>query len=94
MELISNYPWYYTLLCFVAGCIFSGVLYFRDKQNAERSKALLYGLAALRFISVSLIALLLLDVFVKRLINETEKPVIIFAQVLHLLSCFRKGSCV
>ncbi|MES2566765.1 MAG: hypothetical protein V4565_07860 [Bacteroidota bacterium] len=80
MQLISNYPWYYTLLCFVAGFVFSAMLYVRDKQNLERSRILLYGLAALRFISVSLIALLLLDIFVKRLVNETEKPLIIIAQ--------------
>lgn len=80
MELISNYPWYYTLLCLLAGFVFSAILYFRDKQNSERSKSLLYGLAVLRFISISLIALLLLDIFMKRLVNETEKPVIIIAQ--------------
>ena len=80
MEFISNYPWYYTLLCLVAGFVFSAMLYFRDKQNADRSKLFRYSLAAFRFISVSLIALLLLDIFVKRLINETEKPVVIVAQ--------------
>lgn len=80
MELISNFPWYYTLLCLLAGFVFSAMLYVRDKQNAERSRVLLYGLAALRFVSVSLIALLLLDIFIKRLVNETEKPVIIIAQ--------------
>ncbi|MBC7694258.1 MAG: hypothetical protein H7141_02305 [Burkholderiales bacterium] len=80
MELISNYPWYYTLLCLLAGFVFSAMLYVRDKQNSERSKLLLYGLAALRFVSISLIALLLLDIFMKRLVNETEKPVIIIAQ--------------
>jgi len=80
MEFISNYPWYYTLLCLVAGFVFSAILYVRDKQNSERSKTLLYGLATLRFVSISLIALLLLDVFIKRLVNETEKPVIILAQ--------------
>lgn len=80
MQFISNYSWYYTMLCFVAGFVFSAMLYVRDKHNAERSKTLLYSLAALRFISISLIALLLLDVFIKRLVNETEKPVIIFAQ--------------
>lgn len=80
MEFISNYPWYYTLLCLVAGFVFSAMLYVRDKHNAERSKQLLYSLAALRFISISIIALLLLDIFIKRLVNETEKPVIIFAQ--------------
>lgn len=80
MEIISNYPWYYTLLCLVAGFVFSAMLYLRDKHNAERSKALKFSLAAFRFISVSLIALLLLDIFVKRLVNETEKPVVIVAQ--------------
>ena len=80
MQIISNYPWYYTLLCLVAGFVFSGALYFRDKKNIDRSKALLLSLAGLRFVSVSLIALLLLDIFIKRLVNETEKPVIILAQ--------------
>lgn len=80
MEFISNYPWYYTLLCLVAGFVFSAILYVRDKQNSERSKILLYSLATLRFVSISLIALLLLDIFIKRLVNETERPVIIFAQ--------------
>lgn len=80
MAFISNYPWYYTLLCLVAGFVFSTMLYVRDKHHAERSKTLRYSLAAFRFISVSLIALLLLDIFVKRLINETEKPVVIVAQ--------------
>ena len=80
MQIISNYPWYYTLLCLVAGFVFSGALYFRDKKNIDRSKVLLISLAGLRFVSVSLIALLLLDIFIKRLVNETEKPVIILAQ--------------
>lgn len=80
MELISNYPWYYTLLCFLTGFAFSAAMYFRDKHHAERPKALRYSLAALRFISVTLIALLLLDIFMKRLVNETEKPVILLMQ--------------
>jgi hypothetical protein len=80
MEFISNYPWYYTLLCLVAGFVFSALLYVRDKQNTERSKTLLYSLAFLRFASISIISLLLLDLFIKRLVNETEKPVIILAQ--------------
>lgn len=80
MELISNYPWYYTLLCLIVGFVFSTLLYFRDKHNAERSKSLLYSLAALRFISISVLCLLLLDIFIKRIVNEVEKPVIIIAQ--------------
>ncbi len=80
MEFISNYPWYYTLLCFLAGFVFSAMLYVRDKHHAERSKLLKYSLTGLRFASVTIIALLLLDIFMKRLVNETEKPVIIMVQ--------------
>ncbi|MCF8423437.1 MAG: hypothetical protein K9H41_03735 [Bacteroidia bacterium] len=80
MQFISNYSWYYTLLCFVAGFVFSAMLYVRDKKNTDRSKILLYSLASLRFISISIIAFLLLDIFIKRVVNETEKPVIILAQ--------------
>ena len=80
MQLISNYPWYYTLLCFLAGFVFSAMLYIRDKHHAERPALLRYGLMGLRFVSVTLIALLLLDIFMKRLVNEVEKPVIIVVQ--------------
>lgn len=80
MELIANYPWYYTLLCIVAGCVVSALLYVRDKHNTERSKPLLYSMMLLRFLAVTCISFLLLDVFIKRLVNETEKPVVIIAQ--------------
>jgi len=80
MQFISNYPWYYLLLCLLAGFIVSGLLYVRDKKNADRGKSLVITLAALRFLSVSIISILLLDVFIKHSINETEKPIIIIAQ--------------
>ncbi|MBS1634432.1 MAG: hypothetical protein JST26_00825 [Bacteroidetes bacterium] len=80
MQLISNYPWYFTLLCIVTGFLFSAFLYARDKKNADRSGVLLSVLFALRFISVTLICLLLLDFLMKQLVNETEKPVIVFVQ--------------
>jgi len=80
VEFISNYPWYYSLLCLVAGFVFSAMLYVRDKHHAERSKLVRYSLFSLRFLSVSIITLLLLDIFIKRLVNETEKPIIIIAQ--------------
>ncbi len=80
MQFISSYPWYFILLCLIAGGVFAGLLYFRDKKNTDRSKGILALLATLRFLSVSIISLLLLEVFVKHLINETEKPIIIIAQ--------------
>lgn len=80
MQFISNYPWYYSLLCVLVGFLFSGLLYFRDKKNADRGKSLVITLATLRFLSVTIISFLLLDVFIKHSINETEKPIIIIAQ--------------
>ncbi len=80
MQFITNYPWYFTLLCFAVGLVFAGALYVKDKKNKDRSKPLLISIAVLRFLSVSIITLLLLDVFIKRMVNEVEKPVIIIAQ--------------
>ena len=80
MQFISNYPWYYLLLCLLAGFIVSGLLYVRDKKNADRGKSLVILLSVFRFLSVSIISILLLDVFIKHSINETEKPIIIIAQ--------------
>lgn len=80
MEFISNYPWYYTLLCLIAGFVFAGILYYKDKHNVNRTKALLLLLFSFRFLSVSFIAILLLDIFIKHTSYEDEKPIIIFAQ--------------
>ncbi|MFO0479396.1 MAG: hypothetical protein ACK50L_11580 [Bacteroidota bacterium] len=80
MQVISNYPWYYFLICLPVGLIFSGILYYKNKKNVEKNSALLISLSLLRFLSVSLIVFLLLEVFIKYLINETEKPTIIIAQ--------------
>lgn len=80
MKLITNYPWYYILLCLLAGLALAVLLYVRDRKNADRGKGLLYALFALRFLSVSLICLLLLDFLMKQLVNETEKPVIVLVQ--------------
>ncbi len=80
MQFISNYPWYYSLLCVLAGFLFSGLLYIRDKKNADRGKRLVLTLAGLRFLSITIISILLLDVFIKHSINEVEKSIIIIAQ--------------
>lgn len=80
VQFFSNYPWYYIILCFVAGIILAASLYVKDKKNNERSKQLVILLFTLRFLSVSIISLLLLDVFIQHHINETEKPIIIIAQ--------------
>ena len=80
MQFISNYPWYYTLLCMIAGLLYAFLLYYRDKKNNQRSKLITSILPIFRFTSVTLITLLLLDVFIKNSTTEVEKPIIIIAQ--------------
>lgn len=80
MQFISNYPWYYTFLCMTAGLLYAFLLYFRDKKNNQRSKLIATILPIFRFSSITLMTLLLLDIFIKNSTTEVEKPIIIIAQ--------------
>lgn len=80
MQFISNYPWYYTLLCITAGLLYASLLYFRDGKNNQRNKLITYLLPIFRCLSITLITILLLDIFIKNSITEVEKPIIIIAQ--------------
>lgn len=80
MQFVSHYPWYYVLLCLLTGFAYAAILYVKDAKTTSQSRLFIYSLASLRFLSVSTIALLLLAIVIKRLVNETEKPVMIVAQ--------------
>ncbi len=65
------------------GAAYAATLYFRQRNFKDPSLTLqrvLYGLAVLRFVTVTIIALLLLSPFIETLKEQTEKPSIIFAQ--------------
>lgn len=79
MDLISEQPWYFTLLCFLAGFLYAFFLYRNEKAKQSFSNPLLYSLFGFRFVSVTLIALLLMGFFIKRVVNQTEKPLILVA---------------
>lgn len=79
MNLISEKAWYLLLLCPVAGFVYAWLLYHPEKQKDTFSKGTLYFLTVLRFLTVTIITLLLLNLLLKRSINETEKPIILFA---------------
>lgn len=81
MQLLLDYPWYYILFCLLAGAAYSFILYRKDpKQQDDTSGSWRLPLALLRFISVTLIAFLLLAPLVKRHVNTHEKPIIVLAQ--------------
>jgi hypothetical protein len=80
MNIISEQPWYFILLCVLAGGLYAALLYRHQSKKDIFSRKLLYVLSVFRFCTVFLISLLLLNIFLKRTINQTEKPLILFAQ--------------
>ena len=80
MNIITEYPLWFILFCIVAGIIYSGILYYRDKKLSELSVWLVRLMAVFRFFSVTILSFLLLSPLLKTVNREVEKPVIIIAQ--------------
>jgi hypothetical protein len=72
---VAASPWL-ILLCLAVGAGYAALLY---SAKAPWSKALNYGLAALRFAVVSFLCFLLLSPFLKTTTNTTEKPTVVLA---------------
>ena len=82
-SLTFQYPAWFILLCIALGALYAGVLYYRNsfiKDPDSRQRNIMRGLAAFRFIAVTVIAILLLSPFIKTKSTETQKPVIVFLQ--------------
>ena len=73
--MIIDYPWYYVLLCLLAGAAYAVGLYYVGRRRFGRGINAL--LAALRFVAVSVISLLLLAPVAKRTVHERQKPLIV-----------------
>lgn len=73
-----SYPWWYVVLCLLAGAAYAAVLYYRSK-DADRFaeyKWVQVLLPALRFCLASVLAFLLLGPVLKYAGFETQKPII------------------
>ncbi len=79
-DLTFQYPTWYILFCAILGLSVATILYFRDKTFKETSDSLKWILGIIRFLSVTLISMLLLSPLLKSIISETKKPVIVLAQ--------------
>ncbi len=79
MNIITEYPPWFIIFCLLTGIIISGILYFKNKRH-EFPKWLVILLSIFRFVSVSLIAFLLLSPLLKSVIKHFEKPIIVIAQ--------------
>lgn len=80
MNIITEYPLWFTLFCLLAGGGYAAVLYYKDKRLTELSKWLIRTMATFRFIVVSVLCFLLLSPLLRSVVREVEKPVIIIAQ--------------
>lgn len=81
MEGLSfAYPSWYVVFCLLAGLAYAMVLYYRDATFRERLPWLHRALGLLRFVVVSLLAMLLLSPLLRSMQTETRKPVVVMAQ--------------
>lgn len=87
----TEYPFWFIIICILLGVVFSIILYFRNKNfNFTPSiKKILFGI---RFISISIIAFLLLSPLIEHLTRKIEKPIIIIAQDNSESICLNKDS--
>lgn len=80
MEITTEYSSWYIILCAVLAGLYTFFLYGRNKQNLELPNFIVQILGILRFVSVFILALLLLNPLLQKWITKTSQPIIIFAQ--------------
>lgn len=80
LEIISDYPSWFLILCVLGGLAYAVTLYTKDRTNRHFSKWLIVLLGIMRFTAVTLIALFLLKPLIKSVDREEEKPIIVIAQ--------------
>jgi len=81
--LSYNYPIWFIVLCFLLGLIYAFILYFKDntfKESNEKTRKWLKWLSIFRFLTVSLLAFLLMAPLLKTKSLNKEQPIILFAQ--------------
>jgi hypothetical protein len=77
--LSFQYPAWFILFCFALGALYAVVLYYRDKTFTEKTPAARYfkaGMAALRMVAVTVLAVLLLSPFLRTRNTQTFKPIV------------------
>ncbi|MGB6037223.1 MAG: hypothetical protein WBG42_13200, partial [Cryomorphaceae bacterium] len=75
-NLTLEYPTWALLLCPIAGLLFAGLLYFRNRSIAEQGKGALWTLSVLRFLLITLTVFLLLGPLIRYFDISIEPPVI------------------
>ena len=79
MGLLTEYPFWFILLCILLGAAYVFFLYFNSGKGSV-NPWLRIVMAALRFLAVFLISFLLLTPLIRQNLTTVEKPVIIIGQ--------------
>ncbi|HEV7232071.1 MAG TPA: hypothetical protein VGO45_12115, partial [Bacteroidia bacterium] len=80
LKIVTELPFWFIVFCLAAGLAYAFFLYYREKRFSDTPGWLKWTMTALRFVSVSAIAFLLLNPLLKTIFREVEKPVIVIAQ--------------
>jgi hypothetical protein len=78
-----SYPSWFLLFCILLGAGYAAVLYYRDKtfdESSTQSRYFKWGMAAFRFLVVTIIAVLLLSPFIRYRNTKTYKPIVAILQ--------------
>lgn len=78
--LSFQYPAWYIIFCALLGAAYAGILYYKDGSFKEQPPVLKKGLAALRWLATTLLAILLLSPVLKTSTTDIKKPVVVVAQ--------------
>lgn len=79
-NLSFQYPAWFLIFCVLLGLAYALVLYYKDQTFRELSTRNSWILGSLRFLAVTIIAILLMSPVLKSLITEVKKPVVLLAQ--------------
>lgn len=79
MNIVTEYPGWFFILCILLGVIYAGVLYYKNRKE-DFAPLTTKLLAAFRFVAITIISFLLLTPMLKSLFRNYEKPLLILAQ--------------
>ncbi len=78
-----SYPSWCIIFCFLLGAGYAALLYYRDKtfdESTSQSRLLKWGMAIFRFLTVTIIAVLLMSPFIRYRNTKTYKPIVAILQ--------------
>lgn len=79
MNIVTEYPGWFVILCILLGLLYAGVLYYKNRKE-DFNPLVTKSLAVFRFLAITIISFLLLTPMLKSLFRNYEKPLVILAQ--------------